>query len=242
MPTDYQADLQKFFEKFSEAIIDFKGLTMQTTEIRSENARLRAELVSAIAAGEAGMEQTEHLAREVALLKAELAAAEAKFKSELAAREAPPAEPELICPVCKRPVAMARIEDGCWVVIHKAIVDCNRRFPYGDTREAALEGFRWVPAEPELAACPFCGGEAALYSGVFHNGKYTHRACCPNCRLQIDGNDKEVIVKVWNRRTLSPDLHRLGELCHALKARLLSASENIEFRALVKKLFPEVPQ
>ena len=52
----------------------------------------------------------------------------------------------------------------------------------------------------KLKSCPFCGGKAILFES--HTFAWTIE--CKDCEVGIGHDDKETVIKIWNRRTFNP--------------------------------------
>ena len=62
-------------------------------------------------------------------------------------------------------------------------------------------------SEEKLRNCPFCGGEAKLYSRAVDWLLSEHLVRCKKCHCITDTYDtKEEAVEVWNRRVADDDI------------------------------------
>lgn len=55
----------------------------------------------------------------------------------------------------------------------------------------------------ELKPCPFCGGEAVIWTmDEFDDGDFYYRAECRNCQagFGVNHETKEEAIESWNRR------------------------------------------
>lgn len=80
-------------------------------------------------------------------------------------------------------------------------------------------------SQAELAACPFCGGEAILQEHEPHShaggiaafmpdypGSFTIECCCTNCNTGQIADTRAEVVAMWNRRAAQSPVVGASEL------------------------------